>query len=62
MLEKVLYVCNPKKAITCKKTTCKSNKQAAYPVCDRTSIVEYAARDEKGMPIIAKEQPKQTVQ
>lgn len=56
MGEKILYLCDPKKAILCKKTNCKYNKKSVNPVCDRTFNIEYAVCDEKGMPVVVEEE------
>ncbi len=49
---KTLYACDPAKAIGCKKTGCKYNPNTAYPECDRTSHIEWAALDAEGRPIL----------
>lgn len=50
------YICDPAKATACRKRTCKQNANAAYPVCDRTSHVEWAATDQDGKPILDERQ------
>lgn len=39
---KVLYLCDPEKNAGCKKTCCKHNPNADWPVCDSSSNVENA--------------------
>ncbi len=52
MEKKIWYLCDPEKAKECKKNMCSSNKNATYPVCDRTSHREWAALDKDGKPIL----------
>lgn len=51
MEHKTMYVCDPEKARSCKKNTCYKNSSATYPVCDRTSHVEWAVTDQAGNPL-----------
>jgi len=54
MVRKPVYLCDPQKNTECKKTTCKTNLKAKYRVCELTSKVAYALRDENGEPIETK--------
>lgn len=49
---KILYVCDPAKAETCRKSVCRQNPYAADPVCEWTSNPEWAKTDAAGNPII----------
>lgn len=50
--EKIWYICDPTKADGCIKSGCKHNKNATYPVCDRTSHKDWAALSANGKPIL----------
>lgn len=52
---RTFYICDAEKNVGCTKTSCVHNPDALYWDCDRTSNVDYAKRDKKGRPIIAKE-------
>lgn len=49
---KILYVCDPAKAETCRKSVCRQNPYSAYPVCEWTGNPEWAKTDAAGNPII----------
>ena len=49
---KMLYVCDPAKAETCRKSLCKQNPYCAAPICDCTVNPEWAKTDAAGNPII----------
>lgn len=49
---KMLYVCDPAKAETCRKSMCRQNPYSAYPVCELTDNPEWAKTDATGNPII----------
>ena len=49
---KMLYVCDPAKAETCRKSMCRQNPYSAYPVCEWTDNPEWAKTDASGNPII----------
>lgn len=49
---KILYVCDPAKAGTCRKAGCRQNPYSAYPVCEWTDKPEWAKTDATGNPII----------
>ena len=48
----IWYICDPQRAAECKKTMCINNPEVKYPVCDRTSHIEWAALDADGNPMI----------
>lgn len=50
--EKIWYVCDPQRATECKKGGCVHNPESVYPVCARTSHIEWAALDAEGHPIL----------
>ena len=49
---KILYVCDPAKAETCRKSMCWQNPYSAYHVCELTDNPEWAKTDATGNPII----------
>ena len=49
---KMLYVCDPAKAETCRKSVCRQNPYSADPVCEWTGNPEWAKTDAAGNPII----------
>ena len=49
---KILYVCDPAKAETCRKSVCRQNPYSADPVCEWTGNPEWAKTDAAGNPII----------
>ena len=51
---KIWYICDPQRAAECKKSGCIHNPESKYPVCYRTSHIEWAALDGKGRPILEK--------
>lgn len=50
---RTFYICDADKNIKCKKTSCVHNPNTMHNVCDKTSNVDYAKRDEEGRPVIA---------
>ena len=55
MKNDISYKCDPARAVTCRKRMCQINTPPGFPACSRTSRVEWAALDEHGEPILAKE-------
>ena len=51
--EKPLYLCDPEKNTSCKKTSCKYNPNAKWQDCTNTTDKEFAMLDEHGEPIKA---------
>lgn len=49
---KMIYVCDPAKAKTCRKSVCRQNPYSAVPVCEWTGNPEWAKTDAAGNPII----------
>lgn len=44
-MEKTLYKCNPELNKLCKKTICKYNANAIFPICESTSKKEFTLKD-----------------
>ena len=49
---RMIYVCDPAKAKTCRKSVCRQNPYSAVPVCEWTGNPEWAKTDAAGNPII----------
>lgn len=49
---KMIYVCDPAKAKTCRKSACRQNPYSAVPACEWTGNPEWAKTDAAGNPII----------
>ena len=49
---KIIYVCDPAKAETCRKSVCRQNPYSPNPVCEWTGNPEWAKTDAAGAPII----------
>ena len=54
MEHKTLYLCDPEKNKTCRKSCCVHNPLAIDCICKATVHLEFAKLDESGKPILAK--------